>query len=123
MQAAWQNETRLIAQVRDLHDVSKHRRTIFQGGRARSDPPDGFFEALGIPDESGHCARLWPVAEIILMDDPKLPQVHRTPQPVRPGELLEELVPSFVSLIEATGTAVLGDADANVPLKEKQLRE
>ncbi len=123
IQGAWQNEAQLIAQVRDLHDVSKHRRTIFVGGQARFDPPDGFFEALGLPEDAGRRAPLWPMAEIILKDDPKLPAVHRTPRAVRQGELLEDLVPSFAALIKTTGTAALGDAQVNVPLKENRLRE
>ena len=122
IQGAWQNEAQLIAQVRDLHDVSKHRRTIFVGGQARFDPPDGFFEALGLPEDAGRRAPLWPMAEIILKDDPKLPAVHRTPRAVRQGELLEDLVPSFAALIKTTGTSALGDAQANVPLKENRLR-
>jgi len=85
----------LIAKIRDLHDVSKHRRTIFVGGQARSDPPDGFYEALGLPEDAARRALLWPMAEIILQDDPKSPAVHRTPKAVRDGELLEDLVPSF----------------------------
>ena len=113
--AAWQNEAQLIAQVRNLHDVSKHRRTIFMGGQTRSDPPDGFFDALGLPEDSGRRAPLWPMAEIILKDDPKLPTVHRTAKAVRQGELLEDLVPSFAALIKTTGTAALRDARANVP--------
>lgn len=122
IQGAWQNEAQLIAQVRDLHDVSKHRHIIFVGGQARSDPPNGFFEALGLPEDAGRRALLWPMAEIILKDDPKLPAVHRTSRAVRQGELLEDLVPSFAALIKTTGTAALGDAQANVPLKEKRLR-
>ena len=62
------------------------------------------------------------MAEIILKDDPKLPAVHRTPRAVRQGELLEDLVPSFAALIKTTGTSALGDAQANVPLKENRLR-
>ncbi len=122
IQGVWQNEAQLIAQVRDLHDVSKHRRTIFVGGQARSDPPDGFFEALGLPEDAGRRAALWPMAEIILKDNPKLPAVHRTLRSVRQGELLEDLTPSFAALIKATGTAALGDAQANVPLKVKRFR-
>ena len=123
IQGAWQNDAQLIAQVRDLHDVSKHRRTIFVGGQGRIDPPDGFFETLGLPADAGHRALLWPMAEIILQHDPKLPAVHRRPKAVWQGELLEDLVPSFAALIKATGTAALGDAQANVPLKEKRFRE
>ena len=122
IQGAWQSEAQLITRVRDLHDVSKHRRTIFEGGQARLDPPDGFFEALGLPDDPSRRFLLWPMAEIILKDDPKLPAVHRTPRAVRQSDLLETLVPSFAELIKTTGTAALTDAKANVPLKEKQFR-
>ena len=86
------------------------------------DPPDGFFEALGLPDDPSRRFLLWPMAEIILKDDPKLPAVHRTPRAVRQSDLLETLVPSFAELIKTTGTAALTDAKANVPLKEKQFR-
>jgi hypothetical protein len=121
VQGAWQNEAQLIAQVRDLHDVSKHRRTIYVGGQGRLDPPDGFFEALGLPEDADRHGLLSPMAEVILMDDPKLPRVRRTPQAVRQGELLEDLVPSFAALIKTTGSAAIGDAPANVPLKENRL--
>ena len=45
LQGVWQNAAQLISRVRELHDVSKHRRTIFVGGKCRSDPPFGFYEA------------------------------------------------------------------------------
>jgi len=123
IQGAWQNEAQLIAQIRELHDVSKHRRTIFVGGQARLDPPDGFFEALRLPDNANRRAPLWPMAEIILKDDPKLPAIHRTPRAVRQGELLEDLVPSFATLIKTIGVATLADPQAKVPLKERQFRK
>jgi hypothetical protein len=122
LQGVWQAQARLIAQIRDLHDVSKHRRTVFVGGQARLDPPAGFYEALGIPEDPSRRALLWPMAEIILMHDPKLPAVQRTPKPVEQGELLEDLVPSFAELINHSAAAALADAQANLPLKEKQFR-
>ena len=122
-QGVWQSELRLIAQIRDLHDVSKHRQTIFVGGMARSDPPYGFYEALGIPEEAHHRALLWPMAEIILKDDPKLPAVQRTSRTVQQRELLEDLVPSFAKLIKTSSVAALADAQWQVPLKEQQFRK
>ncbi|MCH7915251.1 MAG: hypothetical protein IH856_19835 [Deltaproteobacteria bacterium] len=121
-QSLWQGQAPVIVQIRDLHDVSKHRQTIFVGGKARSDPPDGFYEALGIPDDARRRAPLWPMAEIILKHDPKVPAIERTSRRVEPGELLEELVPSFVSLVDASGKAAFEDATANVPLNERQFR-
>ena len=122
LQVAWQDEVQLIDRIRDLHDVSKHRQTIFVGGQGRLDPPDGFYEALGLAEDDPGSARFSPMAEIILKDDPKLPSVLRTPKAVRRGELLENLVPSFAALIKTTGMAALGDAQINVPLKEKHFR-
>lgn len=119
LQAEWQAQERLITNICDLHDVSKHRRTIFVGGQLRSDPPDRFYEELGIPER----AFFWPpMAEIILQREPKLPRGKRTFSSVRPTELLEALVPSFAALIKNSGAAVLTDAQANVHLKEKQFR-
>ncbi len=122
LQALWQGEVGLIAKIRDLHDVSKHRRTIFVGGRARQDPPDGFYAALGIPEDPGRQASLWPMAEIILKHDPKAPAVQRTPKAVEPGELLEDIGPAFVALVNRSGQLALEDARQHVPLKVKALQ-
>jgi hypothetical protein len=90
-QALWQSQALLLSRIRDLHDVSKHRQTIFVGGMARLDPPEGFFEALGVADDVSR-ARLWPMAEIILKSDPKVPAVQRTPSATAQHELLESRV-------------------------------
>jgi hypothetical protein len=87
------------------------------------DPPDGFYEALELAEDDPRSARFSPMAEILLKDDPKLPAIHRTLKAARQDELLEDLVPSFAILIKATGMAALGDAQTNVPLKEKHFRE
>lgn len=123
-QLGWQNQAQLIARIRDLHDVSKHRQTIYVGGKfITDDPPDGFFEALGFPAESDRKYYLLrPMAEIILQTDPKSPMAERTSNPGQQSELLEDLVPSFAALIDATGKFALGDAQSNVPLKEKRLQ-
>ena len=73
LQRHWKDSRELIAQITDLHDVSKHRSTIYVGGQMRSDAPSGFFEYMQVPDDP---ARRWdfaPMAEIILMPEPKLP--------------------------------------------------
>ena len=87
------------------------------------DPPDGFFKALGFPAESDRKYYLLrPMAEIILQTDPKSPMAERTSNPGPQSELLEDLVPSFAALIDATRKFALGDAQSNVPLKEKRLQ-
>ncbi|MCH7592025.1 MAG: hypothetical protein IH989_04495 [Planctomycetes bacterium] len=122
IQGVWQSESQLIARVRELHDVSKHRQTIFVGGMARMDPPDGFYEALGLRKDAASRASFWPMAEIILCNDPKLPAASRTRHAVPDQELLEDLVPSFAALIRTSGATALEDAQANIPLKDTRLR-
>ena len=56
LQTLWQSQGRLIGQIRDLHDVSKHRQTIYVGGQRRLDTPVGFYESLGIAEESSNRA-------------------------------------------------------------------
>jgi hypothetical protein len=114
VQSLWQSQVAVINQIRDLHDASKHRRTVFVGGLSRDDPPKGFDRNMivGLP----------PMAEIILKDDPKLPALKRTPKPVAKGELLEDLAPLFVKLIDDTGTLAFADTTRGVPLKQRQLR-
>jgi hypothetical protein len=122
LQSLWQGELTLIQQIRDLHDVSKHRRTIYEGGQCRLDSPPEFYELLGVPDVPEIRSQYWPMAEIILKHEPKLPQGHRAVPTQAGGKLLEDIVPSFAALVEATGKAALKDALLTVPLTERQFR-
>jgi len=123
LQKKWQSQEHLFATIRDLHDVSKHRRTIFIGGQHRTDPPDRFYDAIGISEDENRAVLLWPMAEILLPYDPKLPAAERSPRQRQHYELLENLVPSFAELIKRSGETVLADARANVPLNESQFRQ
>lgn len=122
VQQHWQTQSFLISSIRDLHDVSKHRRTIYTGGQARTDPPEGFYSALGVPNDSAQRAVFWPMAEILLKPDPKTPSVARKPKPRQDLELLERLVPQFSSFTEKTGELALRDANSTIPLNERQFR-
>ncbi len=86
------------------------------------DPPEGFYEALGVPNESAQGAVYWPMAEILLKPDPKTPSVARKPKPRQDLELLERLVPQFVGFMEKTGELALRDASLTIPLNERQFR-
>ena len=121
-QTLWQSQRHLIGRIRDLHDVSKHRQTILVGGRGRLDPPSGFYESHGIPEDSGLRTLISPAAEIILQPDPKAPSLQRLARPVAQRDLLENFVPSFADFINGSGAAALADAQANVPLKERRFR-
>jgi hypothetical protein len=117
VQSLWQSHRTMMNLIVEQHDVSKHRQTIFVGGMARLDPPGGFYEALGIPDNPSLRARFWPMAEIILKKDPKLPSASRTPQTVEEQVLLETLVPEFANFVSECGALAFADARANMPLK------
>lgn len=122
VQQHWRAHSLLIAKIRDLHDVSKHRRTIFIGGQGRLDTPEGFYGALGVPDDSALRTLFLPMAEILLKPDPKVPTVARTPKPRQELELLEQLVPEFAHFISKTGELALHDARSTIPLNEWKFR-
>jgi hypothetical protein len=117
LQAHWKSNAELIATMQELHDVSKHRQTIYTGGRMRLDPPEGFYERLGIPDTPAQRAVFWPSAEILLRPEPKIPAILReVPYPLDRVEVLEDLIPRFVSFIDKTGALALRDGTSNIRL-------
>src|SRR5688572_12099276 len=71
LQTYWQSKKNIIEIIIEQHDVSKHRETIFEGGRTRSDPPPGFYESLGIEGNEEMKWMYEPMAEIILRNNPK----------------------------------------------------
>ena len=120
----WESKIDLISLIFEQHDVSKHRETIFVGGQCRTNPPPGFFESIGIdPSNSSHSALFWPMEEIIIKRNPKIPQKERTPQPAEGRVLLESLVPEFKDFVEKTGELALSDAENNIKLKVNELKK
>lgn len=119
----WESKKDLINMIFEQHDVSKHRETIFVGGKCRTTPPLGFFESIGIdPKNSSQNALFWPMEEIIIKSDPKIPRKDRTPQPAEGRVLLEILVPEFQKFVEKTGELALSDAKASIKLKVKEFK-
>jgi len=82
LQQHWQANQELISVIVEQHAVSKHRQTIFSGGGLRDDPPQGFFEALGIGEDRASQILSTPMAKIILRSDPRSPPSERKPSPV-----------------------------------------
>jgi len=122
VQLLWQRKLILLNRIVEQHDVSKHRKTIFVGGMARLDPPIGFYESLSIPDDVAIRAQFWPMAEIILQNDPKLPRAERTPQPAADHVHLETLATEFVDFIRGMGNKALTDAQATIAIPEQSFR-
>jgi hypothetical protein len=123
MQSLWQNKRTFLDLIVGQHDVSKHRETIFTGGRARQDPPMGFYESLDIPDDAVIRSQFWPMAEIILKNDPKLPKIARTPQPLQEHTHLETVAAEFVDFIRDTGSEAFSDARSTITIPEKSFRQ
>lgn len=120
LQTLWKNRLPLIEEIRDQHDVSKHRQVIFIGGQSRSDPPVGFYEALGIQDDPRATFPFQPMAEIILKPDPKAPRGTRTPRSSSGQRLLEELATEFVELLNESAKLACADAKNNISLPHAQ---
>jgi hypothetical protein len=124
VQEHWKSNAELIATIQELHDVSKHRQTIYTGGRTRLDPPEGFYEQLGIPDTPAQRAVFWPAAEILLKPEPKRPAILRkVPYPLEQVQLLDELIARFAIFINKTGELALRDSTTNIRLNECNFRE
>jgi hypothetical protein len=116
LQSYWQSKRNVIAIIIEQHDVSKHRETIFEGGKARSDPPPGFYESLGI---AGNDEMKWmyePMAEIILRNNPKSAYVDRKPQEVKDFIMLKSIADDFVKFIRESGKLSFQDAKSNIEL-------
>jgi len=121
--AYWPTKQSLLERIVEQHDVSKHRTTIFTGGMARQDPPAGFYEKLGIPDDPVVRAPYWPMKEIALRPDPKSPLAGRTPSAPEGGGLLEDLADEFRDFIATIGQKVIEDATEQIQLPEPNFRK
>ncbi len=121
-QKLWINRRDLLDIIFENHDVSKHRETVFRGGKCRNDPPAGFFEALGITDKANSILYT-PMAEIILISDPKTPRRDRQPTPIEDQILLEEIAFRFCYFINKTVVLATQDALANIKPPVKKLNE
>jgi hypothetical protein len=123
VQKYWKSSDKLLSMVFEQHDVSKHRGTIYVGGMARTDPPPGFYESLGVSDDASQRALFWPMKEIILQNAPKIPQTKRISQPRENHVLLQAIVPQFRDFVSETGLLALRDARRNIELKVNELKK
>lgn len=121
--AVFEEHRDTITTVTELHDVSKHRQTILTGGRLRSDPPDRFFERIGIDPTDPQAVLVTPYTEIRFQAEAKTPAVLRTPQAYDPSLSLEILTPAYVELIESSFRAAVADAKTNITLRFDELQD
>ena len=116
LQAYWQESRDLLDTITEQHDVSKHRSTIYQGGRHRADPPSGFYEALEIENVPDAQFRFWPMAEIILRPEPKTPLSKRKPVAQGSVKKLETVAETFCEFINTSCLKAFDDARKHITL-------
>lgn len=116
----WLENKNLIDKITEQHNVSKHRSSIFEGGRRRTDPPHGFFEMLGIEDEAQRII-VSPFAKITLISQPKTPWRKRQPQGCKNLDKLEDVAEKFCIFVNACGTKALDDAQNTIKLNRYEL--
>ena len=116
------NHASLISLVADNHDVTKHRQAGFPGGRVRTDPPEGFFESLGVPE--GHPARLHyaPMQEVMIPLRPKLPMEAQSSD-LAAWTRLEVVIPEFTDFINEAVCVAKDDAASRLRLPVPTLRQ
>lgn len=120
LQAHWQAHHDLLEVVMEQHDVSKHRSRIYVGGKHRSDPPSGFYEAIGISEDSPHRFEFAPMDEIILMLAPNTPPSKHTPATNYSDlKTLEGIAESFCEFINVSNDKAYEDAVDNIDFPHK----
>lgn len=117
-QEYWKNNIGLIEKLTELHDVSKHRETIYIWWKCRLDSPKGFFESMGIYEEY-HKWPFLPMEEIILMGNPKIHRLTRLDWNLWKewNILLEDFAIEFTNFINKTWELLLTDSKMNIKLK------
>jgi hypothetical protein len=123
LKSYWHQNLALINTIFEQHDVSKHRQAIFSGGTMRNDPPPGFFEQLGIKGDRARQALLCPMAEIILMYQPKTPWRQRKPHDYKDIDKLEDIAERFCTFINVCGVKALSDAKSNIKLTYYEFKQ
>ncbi len=111
---------KFLGDIVNLHNVSKHRETIYEGGQLRSDSPPGFFEALGM--DNNPLKILYNPHEIIILPyEPNTPRGKRSPITREEHHTLENIVPRYLAFLQQFGELALNDARTNIELKCSKL--
>lgn len=123
VQQLWRSKETLLKVIFDQHAASKHRKTAFRGGTLRSDPPEGFYQELGIGDDPSARAGYCPMETILLHPQPKQPFCLGSEPDLAEWPLLEDVAPEFCDLVSESGIRLLHDAKSNIKLKETEFRK
>jgi len=123
LQSYWQGKAPLLSLIFDNHDVTKHRHQTPLHGVSRQDPPAGFYEDLGLPNDP--LIRIIkgpipPVKETWISKVPKLPADQR---PTSRDHLVsvESVELEFHEFIANSFKLALQDAQHNIVLQDTTL--
>jgi len=123
----WRENLDLIKQIIEQHDVSKHRSTIYHGGKVRDDPPSGFFEKLGINgdriEDKAKQSIFAPMAEILIVPQLKIPRSKRKTVKLEDIPKLENIAEKFFTFINISGAKALEDAKTNIKLNYNEFKK
>jgi hypothetical protein len=115
------NHSSLLTIIMDNHDVTKHRQSGFSGGKVRSDPPQGFYESLGIPEDHPLRYMIAPMKEVLIPFQPKLPLEARSSD-LADWTHLEQVVDDFRHFINEAVCLANSDAQQTLNLPVSSLR-
>lgn len=104
----------LLRLVMNSHDVSKHRMHTDHGGEPRQDPPEGFFESIGVPPGDKRRLVLAPMASVSVPLDPKIPVADRGSGHEHWTEL-EKVYTDFWEVLPHALALAASDAEKTIP--------
>ncbi len=117
----WCENNDFLHLIFEQHDVSKHRSTIYEGGKLRDDPPSDFFKKLGIENDISKQVLFTPHVEILLAPDPKIPWRQREQIEYNDIDKLEDVAEKFCKFINLSCKYALNDATTTIKLKHYEL--
>lgn len=112
----------LIDVIMENHDVSKHREMNLPGGKARMDPPPGFYEAHGVNASDPRAFFLAPMERTLLVPEPKAPLKQKLTVPRDQPLVFEHVAELYAAFMSAAGIALLTDASSAIHLNERSFR-
>ncbi len=82
----------------------------------QTDAPSGFWDQLNITEENRH--HFFPVHEVILGNDLRLPLEKRKQQAVSDLVYLEDIADEFFSFVSQTGSTIIHDSVSKIPINK-----
>ena len=120
LQSHFAKNSAFLRSIFDLHDISKHRETLYEGGQLRSDSPPGFYEALGLEENATDRILFSPHETILLKHEPKTPRGKRSSIPRQEHSTLESVVPQFLEFLQKSCELALNDVQTNIALNRSK---